>query len=139
MTEASEIEVDTKPVTSEQIEETQQKQTPNTTIQQGDVDNRDWINELTNQLSSLVNSYLTIAERRALELNLNEKLFAEDAIVKFLPQESNSVIDKAVVSDWLGILATNPNRRIIKVIVEEGTFDSNNKIKILKVREIYKR
>ena len=139
LTEASEIEVDTKPVTSEQIEETQQKQTPNTTIQQGDVDNRDWINELTNQLSSLVNSYLTIAERRALELNLNEKLFAEDAIVKFLPQESNSVIDKAVVSDWLGILATNPNRRIIKVIVEEGTFDSNNKIKILKVREIYKR
>ena len=66
-------------------------------------------------------------------------MIAENAVVKFLAQDSDTVIDKVEASDWLGILATNPNGRIIKVIVEEGTFDANKKIKTLKVREIYKQ
>ena len=128
-----------KPVTDEQIEITQKKQVPNETIQKGDEGSRDWINELTNHLSTLINVSLTDSERQSLEMNLSEKLFADNAVVKFLAQDSNTVIDKADVSDWLGILATNPNGRIIKVIVEEGTFDANKKIKALKVREIYKQ
>lgn len=130
-----------QPVTEEQIEVTQKKQVSNKTIQQGDEGSRDWINELTNHLSTLINVSLAESERQALEMSLSKNLFAENAVVKFLAQDSNTntIIDKADVSDWLGILATNPNGRIIKVIVEEGTFDANKKIKILKVREIYKQ
>lgn len=128
-----------KPVTEKQIEATQKKQVPNETIQKGKEGSRDWINELTNHLSTLINISLPDSERQALEISLNEKLFAGDAVVKFLAQDSNIVIDKADVSDWLGILATNPSGRIIKVIVEEGTFDANKKIKTLKVHEIYKQ
>ncbi len=73
-----------------------------------------------------------------MEKNLSEKLFAENAKVKFLAQDG-AVIDKLDVSDWLGILATNPQGDILKVVVDEGTFDSNKKIKELKVREIFKK
>ena len=128
-----------KPVTEKQIEDTQKKQTPSETIQKGDDGSRDWINELTNHLSTLINVSLAASTRQALEMTLSEKLFAENAVVKCLAQGSDTVIDKAEASDWLGILATNPNGRIIKVIVEEGTFDANKKIKTLKVREIYKQ
>lgn len=137
-TKSSEL-VKPKPVTEKQIEDTQNKQTPSQTIQKGDDGSRDWINELTNHLSTLINVSLADSERQALEIKLSEKLFAENAVVKFLAQDSDTVIDKAEASDWLGILATNPNGRIIKVIVEEGTFDANKKIKTLKVREIYKQ
>ena len=126
-------------MTEKQIEDTQKKQTPSETIQKGDDGSRDWINELTNHLSTLINVSLADSERQTLEIKLSEKLFAENAVVKFLAQDSDTVIDKAEASDWLGILATNPNGRIIKVIVEEGTFDANKKIKTLKVREIYKQ
>ena len=140
LAEAPEVELpEPEPITDEQIEVTQQRQTSNETIQQGDEGSRDWINELTNFLSTLTNVNLPHAERRALEKSLNEELFAENAIVRFLGQESNTVIDKSTVSDWLGILATNPGGRILKVIVEEGSFDSDNRIKSLKVREIYKQ
>ncbi len=128
-----------EPVTEEQIENTQKKQLASETIQKGDEGSRDWINELTNHLSTLINVSLADSDRQALELNLNENLFAKNAIVKFLAQGTGDVIDKANVSDWLGILATNPNGCIIKVVVEEGAFDENKKIKILKVREIYKQ
>lgn len=133
------VPVKPKPATEKQLEATQKKQVPSETIQKGDEGSRDWINELTNHLSTLINVSLADSERQALEMSLNEKLFAENAVVKFFAQDSNTVIDKADVSDWLGILATNPNGRIIKVIVEEGTFDANKKIKTLKVREIYKQ
>lgn len=123
----------------DQINNTQKKQVQNETIQKGDKDSRDWINELTNLLSTLINVSLADSDRQALEMRLNENLFAKNAVVRFLAQGSDDVIDKLEVSNWLGILATNPNGRIIKVIVEEGTFDENNKIKTLKVREIYKQ
>lgn len=132
---------DQKPeaVTVKEVQKIQEKQKAGKTIKQGDTDSRDWINDLTNQLSTLINTSLSYTERQALEMNLYNKLFAQNAVVKFLAQESGAVIDKADVSDWLGILATNPNGRIIKVIVEEGIFDSDKKISVLKVKEIYKK
>lgn len=126
-------------VPQEEIKATQQKQVANKTIQQGDSNSCDWINELTNYLSSLINVSLSHTDRITLEMRLSETLFADNAVVKFLAQDSDIVIDKCSVADWLGVLATNPNGRIIKVIVEEGAFDSNNKIHTLKVREIYKQ
>ena len=127
------------PITEKQVVETQTRQKSNATIKQGDIDGRDWVNDLTNQLSTLINTSLSESDRQELELRLYEGLFAQDAVVKFLSQDSDTVIDKAEVSEWLGILATNPNGRIIKVIVEEGTFNFEKKISILKVREIYKK
>ena len=101
--------------------------------------NRDWKNELTKHLSSMVNVSLDLMNRQNISTNLNEELFADSAVVKFLAPDSNTVIDKMSVKDWLEILVTNPNGRIIKVTVESGTFDSNKKITTLKVREIYKQ
>lgn len=98
-----------------------------------------WKNELTNHLTTLINVQLPDTERFELERKLSVELFASGAQVKFLGQDSDDVIDRADVSDWLGILATNPNGRILMVNVVEGSFDSNNKIKSLKVREVYKK
>lgn len=98
-----------------------------------------WKNELTNHLTTLINVQLSDTERFELERRLSKELFANGAQVKFLGQDSDDVIDRADVSDWLGILATNPNGRILMVNVVEGSFDSNNKIKSLKVREVYKK
>lgn len=123
----------------EKIEKTEEKQTANETIEQGDKNSREWINELTNHLSTLINTSLSSSQRQKLEENLSRTLFASNAKVKFLAPEDGTVIDKLDVTDWLGMLATNPNGSIIKVIVEEGTFDNNKKIKELKVREIYKK
>lgn len=132
----SEQRKDVKPNT---IEETQKKQTSGGVIKRGDEGSTAWINELTNHLNTLIKVSLSNSERHTLEVRLCETLFAENAVVKFLAQDSDAVIDKSGVSDWLGLLATNPSGRIIKVIVEEGTFDSNNRIETLKVREIYKQ
>ena len=98
-----------------------------------------WKNELTNYLTTLINVQLPINERIELESRLKKQLFSDGAQVKFLGQDSNDVIDRADVGDWLGILVTNPNGRVLMVNVVEGTFDSNNKIKSLKVREVYKK
>lgn len=98
-----------------------------------------WKNELTNYLTTLINVQLPDTERFELEHRLSKELFANGAQVKFLGQDSDDVIDRADVSDWLGILATNPNGRILMVNVVEGSFDSNNRIKSLKVREVYKK
>lgn len=134
-------EVKPKPVKvpkQNEIAKTGQRQEANQVVKQGDAGSREWINELTQHLSTLINVSLPISERQALEKNLSEKLFAENAKVKFLAQDG-AVIDKLDVSDWLGILATNPQGDILKVVVDEGTFDSNKKIKELKVREIFKK
>ena len=122
----------------QEIEETGQKQIANNAIQQGDKNSRDWINELTSHLSTLIKISIPSTDRMALENNLAQTLFSDNAIVKFLGQEGK-VIDKMDVRDWLGILSTNPNGTIIKVIVDGGKFDDNKKIKELKVREIYKK
>lgn len=122
----------------QEIEKTEQRQTENGSIQQGDKDSREWINELTNHLSTLINNSLSISDKQTLENNLAQMLFSNNAVVKFLAQDG-TIIDRLDVSDWLGILSTNPNGTIINVIVDGGKFDSNKKIKELKVREIYKK
>lgn len=138
--EAEEIK-ETSPIIPDrkEIEETEKKQTANETIEQGDNNSREWINELTNHLSTLINTSLPASQRQKLESNLYNTLFSINAKVKFLAQEDDTVVDKLDVKDWLGMLATNPNGTIIKVIVEEGKFDDNKKIKELKVREVYKK
>lgn len=90
-------------------------------------------------MSTLINNSLPNSDRRTLENNLSTSLFSNNAVVKFLAQDGKTVIDKFDVRDWLGILATNPNGAILKVIVDGGKFDGNKKIKELRVREIYKK
>lgn len=125
--------------TKQEIKKTEQRQIANNTIKQGDKNSREWINELTYHLSTLINNSLPNSDRRTLENNLSTSLFSNNAVVKFLAQDGKTVIDKFDVRDWLGILATNPNGAILKVIVDGGKFDSNKKIKELRVREIYKK
>ncbi len=113
-----------------------EEQAPNTSKRQGDIDGRKWINELTEQLGTLIDVNLGDERRIELEMNLSE-LFAEDAIVKFLAQDSELVIDKEKSSVFLGRLATS--RLLLNIVVLEGEFDSSNKIKLLKVREVYRK
>ena len=98
-----------------------------------------WKNDLTQYLSILVNTSLSDVERQELEHSLSSILFAATAKIRFLGQNSATVIDQADAGEWLGILATNPDGRILKIIVEGGTLDSNKRIIELKVREIYKK
>ena len=125
--------------TKQEIEKTGQRQIANNTIKQGDKNSREWINELTYHLSTLINNSLPNSDRRTLENNVSTSLFSNNAVVKFWAQDGKTVIDKFDVRDWLGILATNPNGAILKVIVDGGKFDGNKKIKELRVREIYKK
>lgn len=120
--------------TQQQVQQTKQQQAPGTTKRQGDGD--DWINNLTNILGTLINVNVAEYDRIQLEQCLNS-LFTDDAQVRILPQDSNKVIDREEASTFLGRLATS--RLLLKVAVVEGSFDSNKKIKSLKVREIYKK
>lgn len=129
----------TPPVPTEKdIVKTRKEQIPNSTKRQGDRKATDWINELSNHLSILINTKLSFNERQRLEQSLRS-LFSDAAKVKFMGQDSDRIIDQMTVKDWLGILATNPNGRILKVVVTEGSFDNDKKIQGLKVREIYKQ
>ncbi|MCD8309711.1 MAG: caspase family protein [Prevotellaceae bacterium] len=120
--------------TDKQIEETKQKQTPGTTKQQGDADN--WVNSLTKSLATLINVNVSEEDRISLERKLNG-LFADDAQVKILGQDGDTTIDRESADVFLGRLATS--RLLLNVGVVEGSFNSNNKIQTLKVREVYKK
>lgn len=98
-----------------------------------------WKNDLTQYLSMLINTNLSDEERQNLERQLSSQLFASSAKIRFLGQDSKTVIDRADAGEWLGLLATNPDGRILKIVVEEGTLDSSKRIKDLKVQEIYKK
>jgi len=91
---------------------------------------------LTKLLGTLINVNVATYDRRRLEEALNG-LFAPGAQVRMLPQDSNTAVDREDASVFLGRLATNS--LLLKVAVVEGTFDSNNKITSLKVREVYKK
>lgn len=133
------------PPTSEKIKKTKHKQSQvsNSPSKERSIDvvmnENSWKNDLTNYLTVLINPKLADESRQKLEHELSTILFADNAKIRFLGKNSETVIDRADASDWLGYLATNPDGRILKVIVEEGTLDSNKKIKDLKVREIFKK
>ncbi len=118
------------------IDEIAEEQTSNSTKTQDDMESQKWINDLSNQLGILIDMDLSAEERIEHKMNLSD-LFADDAIVKFLGQESEKVIDKDEASVFLGRLATS--RRILDVVVVGGDIDSYNKIKQLKVKEIYRK
>lgn len=120
--------------TKEQVEETKKQQTQNTTIEQGD--DSDWVNELTNMFGVLINTELSEDKRIEIEQVLNT-LFVDNAQVRVLAQDSNTIIDREDADVFLGRLATS--RLLLRVSVVEGSFDSNGKIKSLKVREVYRK
>ena len=95
--------------------------------------------DLSNTLSALIDTSRSLQERQKLEMKLTNDVFTKDAMVKFLGQESENVIDKSRVEDWLGILATNPKNRIYNVEVIDQETDSNGKIKTIRVKETYKK
>lgn len=120
--------------TQQQVQQAKQQQTPNTTKQQGNGD--EWINSLSDKLGTLINVNVAEYDRIELEKRLNG-LFADNAQVRILSQDSDVAIDREDANTFLGRLATS--RLLLKIAVVEGSFDSNNKIKSLKVREIYKK
>lgn len=123
------------PVPSQkQVQQTKQQQTANTTKTQGNGD--EWVNALTKNLGTLINVNVAEYDRIELEKKLNG-LFANNAQVRILAQDSDTAIDREDASTFLGRLATS--RLLLNVAVVEGKFDSNNKITSLKVREIYKK
>jgi len=126
----------TKPnVPSEQnVRKTQQQQVQQQTQQKGL--GGEWINDLTGYFDALISTSLSESERIESEKNLRS-LFAQGAQVRILGQDSDNSIDREDADVFLGRLATS--RILLKVMVVDGTFDANNRIKSLKVREIYKK
>ena len=94
------------------------------------------INILTNTLTRLASPTLPDEKRFELERKLNN-LFAPSAIVKFLPQDGTTVIDTETADVFLGRLATT--NIILKVIVYDAKFRSDNKITELRVKETYRQ
>lgn len=120
----------------EVVQGIQRGQVANNIQKQEDVTSAQWINNLSKQLGNLFDPSHSDEERIDLEMNLNN-LFSENAVVKFLAQDSDVVIDKEDVGVFLGRLSTT--RLLLNVVVVEGEIDSNKQIKLLKVREIYKK
>jgi hypothetical protein len=75
-------------------------------------------------------------KRIQLEKSLNT-LFANDAQVRIIAQDGETIVDREDADVFLGRLATSSI--LLNVAVTEGTFDSSGKIASLKVREIYRK
>lgn len=133
---ASAKPIRTKPVTptQSQIQNTKQQQTPSTTKQSGNGD--DWINDLTSIFDALVNT--SIDEEKRMQLADDIKvLFSSNAKVNALGQDETTSVDTESSADFLDRISTS--HIILKVIVKEGSFDNNNRITKLKVKEVYKK
>lgn len=120
--------------TQSQIQKTKQKQTPSTTKQRGNGD--EWVNDLTSKFDALVNTSIDEEERMQLADDL-KVLFSSSAKIKILGQDQATSVDTEEVSDYLDRLSTGS--LILKVVVKEGTFDSSNRITLLKVHEVYRK
>ena len=95
-----------------------------------------WKNNLSEYLDAIINTSNSVRERRELETKMNQ-MFAPGAIVRMMSQDSDIVVEKEDAPDFLGRLATST--LLLKVAIVDGTFDDNNKITSLKVKEIYKQ
>lgn len=93
------------------------------------------INVLTNKLTELANSSINEETRISLEQSMNS-LFTNNAVVRILSQDGNTVVDKEDYDVFLGRLSTS--RLLLKVTVIDGEFDSNNRITQLRVKETYR-
>lgn len=133
---ASTKPIKTRPVTptQSQVQKTKQKQTPGTSKQRGNGD--EWVNDLTKNLDALINTSISEEDRLQLAENLKD-LFSPTAKVKNLGQDEKTSVDGEAADEFLDRLSSS--RLILKVVVKEGTFDSNNRITQLKVHEVYKK
>lgn len=64
------------------------------------------------------------------------KIFTSDAVVKFLPQDGNTVIDKEYISDFLGRISTS---RLLEKIVPVAYRINGNKISQINIKECYNK
>lgn len=96
----------------------------------------DFANQLANALSTLCNTSNSPESRISLQARISNS-FAQDAVVKFLAQDSDDVIDKETSRRFLGRIATT--RLVLGVNVVDYKTNPQNKITELKVREVYKR
>lgn len=119
---------------SREIEATQKEQTAQSSKSSGEGD--EWVNQLSGYFSTLINTNVPEEKRIELEEILGE-LFANNAQVKVLAQDSNLVVDKESAEAFLGRLATS--RLLLNVAVVDGSFDSDSKITTLNVREVYRK
>lgn len=94
------------------------------------------LNILTNKLTQLASTSFSDDARISMEQSLNN-LFANGAVVKFLPQDGETVIDKETADVFLGRLSTA--NLILKVTVVDAKFNSSDKITELKVKETYRK
>lgn len=120
--------------TTENVAATKRQQTPNTTKTQAKGDGEDWVSSMSNILSTLVNVNVDENKRINMERELGT-LFAPNAKIHILSQDAKNSLVKEDADVFLGRLATS--RLLLNVTVIEGTFDTNNRISSMKVREIY--
>lgn len=96
----------------------------------------DILKALSHNLGTLINVNLSESERIQLSKKL-EDLFTSNSIVRILGQDTDTAIDKENASVFLGRLATS--RLLLNVSIVDCTFEEDNRISSMKVREIYER
>lgn len=96
----------------------------------------DWKDTMTELFDVLISNMVSEQQRIELKERM-EVLFAPNAQVRILGQDTETAVDRESASAYIGRLATS--RLLLKVVVVDGELNANGQILSLKVREIYKK
>ena len=96
----------------------------------------DWQDTLTELFDVLISNMVSEQQRIELKERM-EILFAPNAQVRILGQDTETAVDRESASAYIGRRATS--RLLLKVVVVDGELNANGQISSLKVREIYKK
>ena len=92
-------------------------------------------NYITSFFDCIIDKRNSFNERENAANKLKE-IFTSDAIVKFLPQDGNTVIDKENINDFLGIISTS---RLLEKIIPVSYVVDGNKISQISIKQCYNK
>lgn len=92
-------------------------------------------NYITSFFDCIIDKRNSLNERENAANKLKE-ILTSDAIVKFLPQDGNTVIDKENINDFLGIISTS---RLLEKIIPVSYVVDGNKISQISIKQCYNK
>ena len=92
-------------------------------------------NYITSFFDCIIDKRNSFNERENAANKLKE-LFTSDAIVKFLPQDGNTVIDKENINDFLDVISTS---RLLEKIIPVSYVVDGNKISQISIKQCYNK
>lgn len=92
-------------------------------------------NYITSFFDCIIDKRNSFNERENAANKLKE-IFTSDAIVKFLPQDGNTVIDKENINDFLDVISTS---RLLEKIIPVSYVVDGNKISQISIKQCYNK